>query len=85
VDLDDSSEQDGESGSTSSPNSSNKGYEGRSGGIKATKLMRTEDAGMERQVKASTATVDKLTVAEQERTALCIFHSPTMRHTPEAA
>jgi len=85
VDLDDSSDEDGESGSTSSPNSRNKGYQRRPGGIKAAKLMRSEDAGMEKQVKASTAAVDKLTVAQQERTALCFFDSPAMRNTPEAA
>jgi len=85
VDLDDSSDEDGESGSTSSPNSRNKGYQRRPGGIKAAKLMRSEDAGMEKQVKASTTAVDKLTVAQQERTALCFFDSPAMRHTPEAA
>jgi len=85
VDLDDSSDEDGESGSTSSPSTRNKGYQRRPGGIKAAKLMRSEDASMERQVKASTAAVDKLTVAQQERTALCFFDSPAMRHTPEAA
>ena len=85
VDVGDSSDEDGESGSTSSPNSRNKGYQSRPGGIKAAKLMRSEDAGMEKQVKASTAAVDKLTVAQQERTALCFFDSPSMRHTPEAA
>jgi len=40
---------------------------------------------MEKQVKASTEAVDKLTAAQQERTALCFFDSPAMRHTPEAA
>jgi len=85
VDLDDSSDKDGESGSTSSPNSRNKVYQRRTGGIKAAKLMRSEDADMEKQVKASTAAVDKLTVAQQERTALCFFDSPAMRDTPEAA
>jgi len=47
--------------------------------------MRSEDAGMEKQVKASTAAVDKLTAAQQEGTALCFFDSPAMRHTPEVA
>jgi len=46
--------------------------------------MRSEDASMERHVKASTAAVDKLTVPQQERTALFFFDSPAMRHTPEA-
>jgi len=32
--------------------------------------MRSEDAGMYREVKASTAAVEKLTAAQQERTAL---------------
>jgi len=85
VDLGDSSDEDGDSGSTSSPNSRNKGYQSRPGGIKDAKLMRSEDAGMEKQVKESTAAVDKLTVAQQERTALCSFDSAAMRHTPEAA
>jgi len=85
VDLDDSSDENGESGSTSSPNSRNEGYQRRPGGIKAAKLMRSEDAGMEKQVKARTKAVDKLTVAQQERTALCFFDAPAMRHTPEAA
>jgi len=40
---------------------------------------------MEREVKASTAAVDKLTAAQKERTALCFFDSPAMRNTPEAA
>jgi len=40
---------------------------------------------MEKQVKASTAAVDKLTVAQQDRTALCFFDAPVMRHTPAAA
>jgi len=85
VDLGDSSDEDGDSGRTSSPNSRNKGYQSRPGGIKAAKLMRSEDAGMEKQVKESTAAVDKLTVAQQERTAFCSFDSSAMRHTPEAA
>jgi len=76
--------EDGESGSTSSPSTRNKGYQRRPGGIKAAKLMRSEDASMEKQVKTSTAAVDELTVAQQERTALCFFDSPAMRHTPEA-
>jgi len=80
VDLDDSSDEDGESGSTSSPNSRNKGYQRRPGGIKAAKLMRSEDAGMEKKVKASTTAVDKLTVAQQERTALCFFYSRDASH-----
>jgi len=85
VDLDDSSDDNGERGSTSSPNSRNKGYQRRPGGSKAAKRMRSKDAGMEKQVKAQTTAVDKLTVAQQERTALCFFDSPAMRHTPEAA
>ena len=84
-DHDDSSDEDGDSGSTSSPSGRNKGYQRRPCGIKAAKVMRSEDAGMEKQVKASTEAVDKLTAAQQERTALCFFDSPAMRHTPEAA
>jgi len=85
VDLGYSSDDDGENGSTSSLNSRNNGYQRRPGGIKAAKLMRSEDAGMEKQVRTSTAAVDTLTVAQQERTALCFFDSPAMCHTPEAA
>jgi len=85
VNLDVSSDADADRGSTSSPSMPIKGYQRRPCGIKATKLMRTEDASMEKQVKASTAAVDKLTAAQQERTALCFFDSPAMRHTPEAA
>jgi len=40
VDLDDSSDEDGERGSTSSPNSRKKVYQRRTGGIKAAKFMR---------------------------------------------
>jgi len=43
--------------------------------------MWSDDAGMEKQVQASTAAVDRLMVAQQERTALCFFDSPAMRHT----
>jgi len=85
MNLDDSSDEDGESSSTSSPSTRNKGYQRRPGGIKAAKLMQSEDASMENRVKASTMAVDKLTVAQQERTARCLFDSPAMRHTPEAA
>jgi len=47
--------------------------------------MRSEDASMKREVKASTAAVDKLTAAQKERTVLCLFDSPPMRNTPGAA
>jgi len=85
VHLDDSSDKDSESVSTSSPTTRNTGYQSRPGGIKAAKLMRSEDTSMEKQVKTSTSAVDKLPVAHEERTALCLFDSPAMRHTPEAA
>jgi len=85
VDPDDSSDEDADSGSTSSPSARNKGYQLRPCGTTAAKLMRSEDAGMEREIKASTAAVDKLTAAQQERTALCFFDSPAMRNTQEAA
>jgi len=42
-----------------------KSFQRRPCGIKAVKLMRSEDAGMQREVKASTAAVDKLTAAQQ--------------------
>jgi len=85
VDPDDSSDQDADSGSTSSPSTRKKSFQRRPCGTKAVKLMRSEDAGMQREVKASTAAVDKLTAAQQERIALCFFDSPAMRNIPEAA
>jgi len=86
VDGDDSSDEDGERGSRSRPNVRNKGYQRRPGGIKAAEMMRLEDASMDKQVKASTAAMDKLTVAQQERRALWFFfYSIAMRDTPEAA
>jgi len=84
-DPDNSSDNDADSGSRSSPSTRNKGYQRRPCGIKAAKLMRSEDAGMERKVKASTAAVEKLTAAQRERTALCFFDSSAIRSTPEAA
>jgi len=85
VDPDDSANEDADSGSTSSPSARNKGYQRQPCGIKAAKLMRSEDAGMKREVKESTAAVGKLTAAQLVRTAPCFFDSPAMRNTPEAA
>jgi len=85
VDLDDSSDTKGESERKSNPNSRNEGYQRRLHGIKAAKLMRAEDAGVEKQVKPSTAAVDKLTVAQQERTVLRSLDSSAIRHTREGA
>jgi len=85
VDVDDSSDENAESGSKSSPSTRNKGYQRRPCGIKAAKLMRSKNAGMEREVKVSTAAMDKLTAAQKERSALCFFDSPAMCNTPEAA
>jgi len=85
VDLDDSSDEDTNTGSPSSPSTPNKGDQRRPCGIKAAKRMRSEEASMEKQVKASTAAVDKLTAAPQERTSLCVFDSPSTRYTPKAA
>ena len=65
VDLDDSSDEDADSGSRSSPSTPAKVYQRRPCGIKAAKLMRSEDASMEKQVKASPADVDKLTATQQ--------------------
>jgi len=48
-------------------------------------MQRQEDVQMDAQVKASTEALHKLTDAQHERTALCLFDSPLMRHTPEAA
>jgi len=82
---DDSLGEDADSGSTSSPSPRNESYQRRPCGIKAAKLMRSEDAGMEMQFKASTAAVDKLTAAQRKRTSLCFLESHERRHTPEAA
>jgi len=79
------SDEDGESGSKNSPTMLNKRYQRRPRGIKAAKLTRSGDTSMEKQVKASTAAVDKPTVAQKERTTICFFDSPAMRHTPKAA
>jgi len=65
VDLDDSSDEDADSGSTSSSSTPTKVYQRRPCGIKAAKLMRSEDASMAKQVKAGTADVDNLTAAQQ--------------------
>jgi len=46
--------------------------------------MRSEDSSMEKQVKAITVAVHKLTVAQQERTALCFSDYSAMRHMPGA-
>ena len=48
-------------------------------------MQRQEDVQMDAQVKASTEALHKLTDEQHERTALCFFDSPLMRHTPEAA
>jgi len=85
VEPDDLSDEDADSGSTSSPSTRNKGYQRRPCGIKAAKLMSSEDAGMEREVKASTAAVDRLTAAQKERTVLCFFDATAMRNTSGAA
>ena len=75
MDPDDSSDEDADSSSTSSPSTRNKGYQRRPCGILAAKLLRSEDAGMEREVKASTAAVDKLTAAQQSAPR-CAFSTP---------
>eukprot|EP00168_Porphyra_purpurea_P013391 TRINITY_DN3686_c0_g1_i1.p1 TRINITY_DN3686_c0_g1~~TRINITY_DN3686_c0_g1_i1.p1 ORF type:complete len:411 (-),score=98.22 TRINITY_DN3686_c0_g1_i1:111-1343(-) len=85
MDVDDSSDESGESGNASSPGTAKRAYQRRPGGIKAAKKMRMEDAAMEKQAKAITAAVHKLPAAQQERTALCSFDSLAMRNTPEAA
>jgi len=46
VELEDSSDEDADSGSASSPSTRNKGYQRRPCGIKAAKLMRSADGGM---------------------------------------
>jgi len=53
VDPDDLLDEDADSGSTSSLSTRNRGYMPRPCGITAAKLMRSEDVGMERKVKAS--------------------------------
>ena len=81
----DSSSDDDASGSGSSRSRRNGGFQGRPLGIKAAKTQRQDDIQMDAQVKDSTEALRKLTDAQNERTALCFFDSPLMRHTPEAA
>ena len=80
-----SDEEESGSGSGSGRSRRNGGFQGRPVGIKAAKMQRQEDVQMDAQVKASTEALHKLTDAQHERTALCFFDSPLMRHTPEAA
>jgi len=70
IEVNDSSDEDCESGSTSSPSTANTAFQRRPGGIKAAKQIRIEDSNMEKHVQASTAAVEKLAVEHQERTAL---------------
>jgi len=80
-----SSDEDGDSGSKGNPRTPNKGYQRRPCGIKAADLIKTEDASTEKEVRASTAAVANLMEAQQEHTAICVFESPAIRNTPEAA
>jgi len=79
MEVDDSSAEDGRSSCTSSPSLASTADQRRPGGIKAAKQMRIEDATMEKQLKASTAAVKNLAVAQQGRTALFFLDSPAMR------
>jgi len=65
VGLDASWDEEDDSGSTSSTRMANKGYQRRLCGIQAAELMRSKDASMENQVKASTAAAAKLTATHQ--------------------
>ena len=65
VGSDASWDEEDDSGSTSSTRMPNKGYQRRLCGIQAAELMRSKDASMENQVKASTAAAAKLTAAHQ--------------------
>jgi len=80
-----SDEEDSGIGSSSGRSRRNGGFQGRPVGIKAARMQRQEDKQMDSQVEASTAALRKLTDAQHERTALCLFDSPLIRHTPEAA
>jgi len=53
VNLEYSSDEDGEIGSTRCPTTRNQGYLRRQGSIKAAKLTRSEDASMEKQVNVA--------------------------------
>ena len=75
VGSDDSDHSDAESGSTSSPSTRKKPYQRAPSGVKAAKQQRLEDIRLEKEVKASTEAVQKLTAAQEYRTALCFFQS----------
>jgi len=82
----DSSSDDDESGSGSGSSRSrrNSGFQGRPIGIKDAETQRQDDIQMDAQVKESTEALQNLTDAQRERSALCVFDSLLMRHTPEA-
>jgi len=75
VDPDDLLDEDADSGSTSSLSTRNRGYMRRPCGITAAKLMRSEDAGMERKVKASVEAAPQARAGKSElnRTAWLIL------------
>jgi len=85
--LDDSLSEEDVSGSGigSGRSRRNGGFQGSPVGIKYSKMQRKEDLKMKAQVKDSTDALQKRTDAQHQRTALCVFDSPLMRHTPEAA
>jgi len=76
-------EEEGSSGSGCSRRAG--AFQHRPIGVKAAKAMRFEDLKMEKQVQPSASALDKLTDAQNERNALCLFDSPAMRDTPKAA
>jgi len=81
--MGDTSSDEEDSGSSSGSGRSRRtgGFQGRPVGIKAAKMQFQEEVQMDAQVKASTRALHKLTDAHHERTALCFFDSPLMRHT----
>jgi len=80
----DSSSDDDASASGSSRSRRKGGFQGRPIGMKDAKTQRQDDIQMDAQVKDSTEALRKLTEAQNERTALCFFDSPLMRHIPAA-
>jgi len=70
ADVETTSEDETGSGSGGGANKSNVGFQRRPGGVKAAKAVRLEDMQYEKQVKASTDALAKLTAPQHERTAL---------------
>eukprot|EP00168_Porphyra_purpurea_P012166 TRINITY_DN3166_c0_g1_i1.p1 TRINITY_DN3166_c0_g1~~TRINITY_DN3166_c0_g1_i1.p1 ORF type:complete len:350 (+),score=42.48 TRINITY_DN3166_c0_g1_i1:1269-2318(+) len=81
----DSYDDDDASGRTSSPAAARTPYQRRTNCIEAAKKRRLATASLDKQTTASTAAMNRLTVPQLERTALCLFDSLAMQNTPEEA